>query len=52
MDSLLRQLVPMQETLKLREGIVEVLRSRLAFNLAVQNAHGSLRNDLLVLGQG
>jgi hypothetical protein len=49
---LFRQLVAVQQTLKLEKGIVEVPSSRLALDLVVENAHSSLRSRLLIGSQG
>jgi hypothetical protein len=46
------QLIAEQQTLELEEGITEVLCSRLALDLVVEDAHSSLRRRLLVGRQG
>jgi hypothetical protein len=49
---LFRQLVAMQQFLELAKSVVKVLGGSLALDLVVQDAHGSLRCELLVRGQG
>lgn len=51
LSSLSRQLVRLQKMLKLRDGLVEMLRGGVALDLLVQNVHGLLCGPSLSRGQ-